>query len=101
MNNGIFSDQASNACKQIGQNLQALRVNRINETQETMAARIGVSRKTYIRMEKGDPTVKIGYWLEAAMIARSLEQWQPLFSTSDSLFSQRDSIKSSRKRVRK
>jgi DNA-binding XRE family transcriptional regulator len=101
MGSESFSDEVSNTCRQIGQNLLALRVNRLNETQETMAARIGVSRKTYIRMEKGDPTVKIGYWLEAAMIARSLDQWKPLFSNSESLFSQRDAIKFLRKRVRK
>jgi len=101
MRNEIYSDHVSNVCKQIGQNLHALRVSRLDETQEMMAARIGVSRKTYIRMEKGDPTVKIGYWLEAAMIAHTLDQWKSLFSDKESLFSQRDLMQSTRKRVRK
>ncbi|RLL52224.1 helix-turn-helix domain-containing protein [Mariprofundus sp. EBB-1] len=97
----MFSDDIIDVCKQIGMSLQSLRVNRLNETQEVMADRVGVSRTTYIRMEKGDPSVKIGYWLEAAKITRTTEQWHKLFSIESSLFEQFDQQKKSRKRVRR
>jgi len=104
MKRQIYSDEIIRTCKQIGMNLQALRIKRLNETQDIMAARLGVSRGTYNRMENGDPRVNLGYWLEAARITRSIDQWHSLFTLEESLFDQLDQSgrqQPPRKRVRK
>jgi len=104
MNNSEFSNDLINICKQIGSNLKGLRINRLEDTQETMASRLGVSLRTYIRMEGGDPKVKLGFWLEAAKITRSMGQWKNLFAEEESLFDQFDRLdkkQKERKRVRK
>lgn len=38
------------------------------DSQEDFARRIGVSRATYAKMEKGDPGVALGSYLEAARL---------------------------------
>lgn len=96
MNTTAFPDEIRAACRKIGENLRSVRLNEFNETQQTMAERIGISRKTYIRMEQGDPAVKIGYWLEAARILRTLDQWNPLFAVEKSLFDRFDATASAR-----
>jgi transcriptional regulator with XRE-family HTH domain len=50
---------ASQALKQLGENLAIARVRR-RETQRAWAKRIGVSIPTLIRLERGDPGVGIG-----------------------------------------
>ncbi len=99
MRNAIFSDDVITVCKSIGENLRSHRINFLDEKQDVMAKRLGVSRDTYIRMEKGDPSVKIGFWLEAAKITQNLDQWQALFSSGDSLFDQHELKKKQRKRA--
>ena len=99
-----FSNDIINTCKQMGLNLKDLRINRFEDTQETMAVRLGVSLRTYSRMEAGDPTVKIGFWLEAAKISRQMDQWMSLFEEEKGLFDQFDQATEKtpkRKRVRK
>ncbi|MDX8403077.1 MAG: hypothetical protein R8K54_01560 [Mariprofundaceae bacterium] len=101
MKKEMFSDEIVNTCKKIGMSLQSLRVNRLNESQDIMADRLGVSRRTYSRMETGDPSVKIGYWVDAARITRTIDQWYALFSVGESLFNQFDQKKKPRKRASK
>jgi len=99
-----FSRDIIETCKTIGLNLKDIRIKRYEDTQETMAARLGVSLRTYSRMENGDPSVKMGFWLEAAKITHSMNQWQALFSTEDDLFDRFDEMNKksmTRKRVRK
>lgn len=100
MNVSIVSDEAAAICKTIGRSLKLFRINELNEKQDIMAQRVGVSRDTYIRMEKGDPSVKIGYWLEASRITQQLDQWKVLFHVEDDLFADFEQQKKVRKRVR-
>lgn len=90
MSESVFPHEIDALCKELGSRLQSFRVNELNETQEIMAGRIGVSRRTYVRMEGGDPTVKIGYWLEAAMVTRTMAGWQSLFTVKKTLFDELD-----------
>jgi len=103
MKSMMFSEGVELLCKEIGMNLQSMRINQLNDTQAVMAERIGVSRRTYHKMEAGDPTVKIGYWLEAAKITNSMMQWKSLFTAEENLFDEFDrisSIKNKKKRKR-
>jgi len=83
MKSGLYSSEVETACKRMAASLRAFRINEMNEKQDVMARRVGVSRDTYIRMEKGDPSVKIAYWLEAARITQHLHQWDTLFEQDD------------------
>ena len=49
---------------QLGQRLRSRRLQR-NEKQLSMAARIGVSAPTYRKMEQGDASTALGYWVRA------------------------------------
>ena len=100
MKRDIYSDEVKSVCERIAASLRSLRINEMNEKQDVMAKRIGVSRDTYIRMEKGDLSVKIGYWIEAARITQTLDQWKNLFEQDEDLFADFEGKKKERQRVR-
>lgn len=62
---------AVNALKKLGENLAIARSRR-RESQRTWAKRLGVSVPTLIRMERGDPGVRVGIFVTALwMIGRA------------------------------
>jgi len=74
--------------RELGQNLRADRKSRFpRDTQGDFARRIGVSRYTYSKMERGDPSVALGSYLAAArmvgggrsLVASLSGQRRPLF----------------------
>ncbi len=56
--------------KQLGERLKEARPAR-NESQELFAQRLGLSRQSYSRMEKGAPQTLIVNWLAASSILSS------------------------------
>lgn len=91
--------------EQLADRLRKARLAR-NESQEVFGARIGLTRQTYSKMEKGVASVPIGYWLAASEILDRLQTWQEVLAEKDDLFEQfeRKKLKrkrASRKRVRK
>ena len=58
------TDQEKAILSDLGQRLRARRLQR-NEKQLSTAARIGISAPTYRKMEQGDPSTAIGYWVRA------------------------------------
>lgn len=73
---------------ELGRRLRARRLQR-NEKQLSMAARIGVSAPTYRKMEQGDPTTALGYWVRVIRLlgdAEALQDALPvaLFELADS-----------------
>ncbi len=83
--------------KQLGQRLKDARLAR-NESQELFAQRLGLSRQSYSRMEKGSPQTLIGNWLVASRILNRLDGWHDVLSDKGDLFTQFE--KKSRKRQR-
>jgi len=59
-----LTSEEADILAELGQRLRSRRLQR-NEKQLSMAARIGVSIPTYRKMEQGDPTTPLGYWLRA------------------------------------
>ena len=59
-----ITDTEKEILADLGQRLRARRLQR-NEKQLSTAARIGVSVPTYRKMEQGDPSTAIGYWVRA------------------------------------
>jgi transcriptional regulator with XRE-family HTH domain len=58
------TDEEREILADLGQRLRARRLQR-NEKQLSTAARIGVSAPTYRKMEQGDPSTALGYWVRA------------------------------------
>lgn len=83
---------------QLGKRLRQARL-ACNESQEVFAARIGLTRQTYSKMEKGAPTVPIGYWLAASDILDRLPTWQDVLLEKEDLFAQFEKNQSERKRA--
>ena len=59
-----LTSQESDILADLGERLRTRRLQR-NERQLSTAARIGVSVPTYRKMEQGDPSTQIGYWVRA------------------------------------
>ena len=83
--------------KQLGQRLKEARLSR-NESQELFAQRIGLTRQSYSRMEKGSPDTMIGNWLAASSILGRLDGWKDVLAEKEDLFAKFE--KKSRKRQR-
>ncbi len=64
-----------------------------NETQALFAARIGVSVPTLRKMEVGDPSVLIGYWVAALEILDRVGDLDAILAEPDDLFLKYDRMK--------
>ncbi|MDR3579473.1 MAG: helix-turn-helix transcriptional regulator [Oryzomonas sp.] len=69
----------------IGARLRAERLKR-NDPQAKFAARIGASVPTLRKMEAGDGTVRIGYWLAAFRVLGREKEVDQLLAPTDDLF---------------
>jgi len=70
-----------------------------NESQDVFATRIGLTRQTYSKMEKGAASVPIGYWLAASDILGLLQTWQEVLAEKEDLFKQFEKKRLKRKRA--
>ena len=82
----------------LGNRLRDLRLGR-DETQEVFAARIGISRQSYNKMENGAPTTPIGHWLIASALLQRLDSWDGVLAESVNLFERFERQKTKRKRA--
>jgi len=95
----IVSEQQSNICQSLGRRLRQLRILR-NESQSIFAERMGVSRQTYAKLEKGHPSTPIGLWVRVSSLLNREDEWAQLFKEERSLFEQFDQTqKPQRQRV--
>lgn len=62
----IPSFQCESALRQLGENLRMARLRR-KESEALAAERIGIARATFQRLEKGDPAVAAGAWIDALL----------------------------------
>lgn len=83
MINDINDPQA--LLKELGKRLRESRLAR-NESQELFSSRLGLSRQSYSKMEKGVTTVPIGHWLNASHILGKLQSWQNVLAEDENLF---------------
>jgi len=85
-----LNDDELHALQALGSRLESQRLAR-NETQQVIAARLGISIPTYRKMIHGDPTVKIGYWIQAVNLLGSLRELETILRPQQSFFSARES----------
>ncbi len=83
---------------QLGKRLKAARLSR-NESQDVFAQRLGLSRQSYSKMEKGSPLTSIGNWLTASSILGRLDTWQDVLAEKEDLFEKFEKKNSQRKRA--
>jgi transcriptional regulator with XRE-family HTH domain len=95
MFNNIISIES--LLKQLGQRLKEARLAR-NESQELFAQRLGLTRQSYSRMEKGSPQTLISNWLAASSILGRLDDWKDVLAEKEDLFAkfEKKSIKRQR-----
>jgi transcriptional regulator with XRE-family HTH domain len=84
--------------ERLGQRLKAARLAR-NESQELFAQRLGLTRQSYSRMEKGSPQTQIGNWLAASSILGRLDDWNDLLAGRQDLFAKFEEKSSRRQRA--
>ena len=82
----------------LGKRLREARLAR-NESQELFAQRLGLTRQSYSKMEKGSPQTLIGNWLEASSILGRLDDWQDMLAEKEDLFAKLERKKSKRQRA--
>jgi len=82
----------------LGKRLREARLAR-NESQELFAQRLGLTRQSYSRMEKGSPKTLIGNWLAASSILGRLDDWQAVLAEKEDLFAKLERKKSKRQRA--
>lgn len=95
-----INNKIQTSLSNLGNRLREARLNR-NESQEVFAARIGLSRQSYSKMEKGSPAIAIGYWLAASDILNRLASWDHVLAEQQNLFEQFERQKSKRQRAGK
>ena len=84
--------------KQLGRRLKEARLAR-NESQELFAQRLGMTRQSYSRMEKGSPQTLIGNWLAASSILGRLDDWKDILAEKEDLFARYEKKSSKRQRA--
>ena len=85
-----FTSAEQQTLQNLGARLEAQRLAK-NETQQVLAARLGISIPTYRKMIHGDPNVKVGYWIQAVNLRGSLQDFETILQAKSSLFSERES----------
>ena len=84
--------------KQLGKRLKQARLLR-NESQELFAQRLGITRQSYSKMEKGSPRTPIGNWLMASSILGRLGGWRDVLAAQEDLFTQFERTREKRQRA--
>jgi transcriptional regulator with XRE-family HTH domain len=84
--------------EQLGQRLKRARLAR-NESQELFAQRLGLTRQSYSKMEKGSPKTHLGNWLAASNILGRLEDWKDVLADKEDLFAKFEKKSSMRQRA--
>ena len=81
------SKDLSEICTSLGSRFREARKRRFpGDDQQTFARRLGVSRETLRKMERGDPSVAFGRYLQAARLLDCLEGFETLFELEQDLF---------------
>lgn len=84
--------------EQLGRRLKKARLAR-NESQELFAQRLGLTRQSYSRMEKGSPQTQIGNWLAASSVLGRLDDWKDILTEKEDLFARYEKEGSKRQRA--
>ena len=76
--------EARASLRSLGERLRRARLAR-NDTMAIFAERLGVSEQTVRAMERGQPTVQVGIWLDALWVLDDLQVVEKLLESRESL----------------
>ena len=96
----LLSLESEQALTSLGQRLRRLRIER-GDTQAQFAKRLGVSTPTVAAMENGEPTTRIGYWVEAITLLGRETDLAVLLEPRSSLFERITNESGTRLRARR
>ena len=72
---------------ELGKNLRLARKKHFpKDNMKAFSLRVGISRATYQKMEKGDLSVSLKYYYQAAILLRVESDFMQLFLLKESLF---------------
>jgi DNA-binding XRE family transcriptional regulator len=94
----MINNSVESLLLQLGERLKEARLAR-NESQELFAQRLGLTRQSYSKMEKGSPQTLIGNWLEASSILGRLDDWQDVLAEKEDLFAKFEKKSGKRQRA--
>lgn len=92
-------DESRRALSALGRRLRRARLER-NDSMVVFAQRIGVSEQTVRSMERGQPTVQIGTWLDALWVLDELDPLDRLLEKRESLLARARHEANARQRQR-
>jgi len=81
----LVNEDEKTVLASLGIRLKQRRLDR-NDRQSDAAARLGVSLATYRKMEAGNPSIPIGYWVRMIRLYGELESLDAVFVEKKSLF---------------
>lgn len=81
----MLEKKEQNVVQRMGKALRAARIE-ARQTQDELAARIGLTRWTVAAMENGDAKVSLAAWIKAAALLDFLEGWDSIFKEEQDPF---------------
>lgn len=81
----IFNQDEEKTSTAMGLALRTARID-AKQTQDELAARVGVSRWTIAAMEKGDAKVSVAAWLKVSSLLGLLETWKSVMVKEEDPF---------------
>ncbi len=90
---------AVKALRELGENIAIARLRR-REPQRAWAERIGISVPTYVRMEKGDPSVSIAAYAAALWLMGRVQALPEVAAPESDLTALEQDVRAARKRER-
>jgi transcriptional regulator with XRE-family HTH domain len=94
----MFNSNVVSLLLRLGERLKAARLAR-DESQELFAQRLGLTRQSYSKMEKGSPQTQIGNWLEASSLLDRLDDWKDILAEKRDLFAEFEKKSAKRQRA--
>lgn len=88
----FLSGDCEEAMKGLGDRLRHERLRR-NESQKVFASRIGTTIPTLAKMEIGNPTVRLGLWVNALDILNRLSDLNHILEPQEDLFAKYERIR--------
>jgi DNA-binding XRE family transcriptional regulator len=96
---GALPPVALKALRELGENIAVARLRR-REPQRAWAERIGVSVPTYVRLEKGDPSVSIAAYAAALWLMGRVQALPEVAAPENDLTALERDVRAARKRKR-
>ncbi len=81
----MLEKKEQNVVQRMGKALRAARIE-ARQTQDELAARIGLTRWTVAAMENGDAKVSLAAWIKATALLDFLEGWDSVFKEEQDPF---------------